>query len=334
MKKIALSMLTLGIVLPATSAQASSTITASKVKTGETDYAATILKDTKVMNHGTYGNYDYKHYFSKIKAGTKVVITGHKLVDGYNFFVLKGNRYLPVDDQLIRIDKKLSSNIQSGKDFVTKTEQSYLDSSKNEKFYKEYEAFLKGPQNPYHKWLDGKENTMTLSLIGLPGEITEEAMEPVSYSDWLGRKDSINSKSSAPKVNVLSKQFKKDFFNSKSNIVLNHKSGESWRKVWETYGPTSDYKTQYGNFYAGDEAGFMTTKDGKKVTKLIYKSKKKVSYKDWINYYGKPQKTEFHNGKNIEHILTYNQSKYGYKVIVGFDSYKGYVKYILKEKIK
>lgn len=100
------------MLLPTANAQAATKV--SELKVGNQDYNATILKDTVAFNRETY-NLPASKQKTQVKAGTKVVVTKHKLVKGYNFLMLKGNRYIPADDSLIEINEALKSNIDHDK---------------------------------------------------------------------------------------------------------------------------------------------------------------------------------------------------------------------------
>ncbi|WP_414054284.1 hypothetical protein ACMGE6_02180 [Macrococcus equi] len=193
---------------------------------------------------------------------------------------------------------------------------------------------MKSDKNYYHKWLNGKEDLLTLGLIGKGDGLTEEAMLPASYYNWNKNiKNSIEIKD-ITKVDVLSDKFKDGFVDSNKNIIANHKIGENARKVYANFKSYNRMQTTYGEFNVGSYAGFKSDKSFEKVTKLMYTSPDNVTYNEWLKVYGEPDDYTFKVDKNIEHILTYNKVNTGYKVIVGFDSYKGHLKYIIKERIK
>lgn len=335
MKKTGLALLAIGMLLPTANAQAATKV--SELKVGNQDYNATILKDTVAFNRETY-NLSASKQKTQLKAGTKVVVTKHKLVKGYNFLVLKGNRYIPADDSLIEINDALTSNIDYDKAHLTNRAKYLLKQSAKKKYAKQYKSFLTVLDKDYQNWMNGKENMMLLSLVGQNVSITSEGRDLISYAEWVKRKMPRIKLNPQPKdtakVDILSDQFMRDFINSKDNIVRGHKVGEKATDVNKDYKINDAMVTFAGAFQYGRNAGFSVDEKTGKVNKLIYVPNKTVTYDQIISKYGQPKETAFSNKTVLEHILSYDKSEYGYKVHVGLDSFKGNVKYIIKEEIK
>lgn len=338
MKKIVLSTLALSLIFPLT-ADAKS-LKPTDIKVGNKDYKAVVLKDISIQNRENYGFNSVKKP-NKIKKGTKVTITKHKLIRGYNFFVLNGNRYMAVDNTSIKITGPSKTAIDYDKKHVSKYAKSLLadKNTQKQKYYNDYKKFVLNQDQQYQKWVENKENTLLMGLVGIVEPVTEEAMYILSYKDWLPNRNMKIDKNILPykdfkKINFLSESFKKSFINSKNNIVRGHKAGESMGKIQNDYKATNRMSTSFGEFQVGSNAGYMHANRGNKAAKVMYVTSKNISYKDWVAYYGQPTSEQLTTKHRIEHILTYDKSQYGYNVKVAFSSHKGYLKYIIKEKIK
>ncbi|WP_414044922.1 hypothetical protein ACMGE5_00400 [Macrococcus equi] len=335
MKKIGLAILALGVMVPTLNAQAATKV--STLKVGNQDYSATILKDTVAFNRETYTLPPAKQK-TQLKAGSKVVVTKHKLIKGYNFLVLKGNRYIPADDALIEINDALKSNIDYDKSHLTARAKCLIKQSAKKKYAKQYKSFLTILDKDYQNWMAKKEDAKFLSMVGQTVPITSEGRELITYDQWFKKNMPKIKYNPAPKdtvkVDILSDQFMKDFINSKNNIVRGHKIGEKAVDVNKDY-KIKDYMVTFmGLFQYGNNAGFEVDNKTGKVSKLIYVPSKTVTYEQIIKKYGQPKATASSNKTVLEHILTYDKSQYGYNVHVGLDSFKGNVKYIIKEAVK
>ncbi|WP_414054249.1 hypothetical protein ACMGE6_01975 [Macrococcus equi] len=334
MKKLALSVLSIGLLLPSLPAFAEvKTSKPSEIKVGNRDYSAVMLKDTNVMIKDTYIRSN--NYFKTLKAGTKVVVVKHKLIDGYNFLVLKGNYYLPVDDSNLKIIGKSNTAIDYDRTFSWLAEQR-LKEAKGKKYYTEYRQYIVNRDRYFKTWANNKEETLILTLVGGTGALTQEANGILKYADWLAGGKSTGDKPRFDKedtanIDFTSKGFIKDYVNSTDNIVRGHKAGELAGKVNNDFRAYQTMVTNIGEYKVGNNAGYQ----GYKVAKnLIYAPKKPVSYYAIKKAYGIPASSELSRKHIVEHTLKYDKSKYGYDLYVVFDSYKGNLKYMYKKPLK
>lgn len=339
MKKIAISALTLSLLLPSLSVHAQVTPTKpSELKVGNKDYSAVMLKDTKVMIRNSL--YNSKQNIKTIKAGTKVTITKHKLVRGYNYLVLKGNYYMPVDDENIKITKPSNTSIEYNES-LSGLAVKRLNEAKNKKYYSAYKEYTISKDYIYKHWIDNKEISIMLTLVGGDGMIEDDANGLMTYKDWIqsgkpSKEVYSKPKEDTAKIDFTSKQFIKEYVNSKENIVRGHKAGDILGKVNNDYRVSRTFNTTIGEFDAGNNAAYQGARKGSKIvaTKLIYAPKDGVSYYAIKRAYGKPVNSTLTRKHIVEHILKYDKSKYGYDLYVVFDSYKGNLKYMYKTPVK
>lgn len=213
-----------------------------------------------------------------------------------------------------------------------------LKQSAKKKYAKQYKAFVKVADQDYQNWMNRKEALEFLSLVGQNIATTSEGRDYYTYDQWVkNRMPRIKLNppvTDTAKVDILSDQFMKDYINSKTNIVRGHQIGDKVSTVKKDYKISNSMVTYFGEFLYGRNAGFSADMKTGKVTKVVYVPNKTVTYEQIISKYGQPTETAFPNKGILEYIAAYDKSDKGYNVYVGFDSFKGNVKYIVKEKVK
>lgn len=316
----AVSLLSLAVV--GSSVQAESL---TKIDRGVNTYEAVTTK--------AITGYD-RDNFSEIKysKGKKIVIVERQYKHGYDYIVTKGNVYFQFDHKAIKITKRLPGKTDYSKYKMSSTLVNEL--KKLGKNHKDYQAYKKAAIN-YEKLRQRTETKLFNDKLAL--ELQHEAIVPggisgpgvLTYKDWLSfKKDSF--KVASCKVNakyqfdIMDKAFIKQYMSTSNKTVKGISPGVDIGK----YKACELYGSGYGYAFKAANVGFSITQKYKSKDVFIYPTKK-YTYDQVIQRLGKPTSTKYVAKGVHEYQATYQ--KKGYKVIVGFDQFKGDLKYLVKK---
>ncbi|WP_414055766.1 hypothetical protein [Macrococcus equi] len=330
MKKILSTIVAGGLLLTSTPANAA-VPKASDLPRAVKSYEASMLKTVKAYDRDGWKPVT-------LYKGQKVTIVQRKYINGYDFLITKGNVYFPISNSTVKIIKPVSGKVNY--DAYHMTPQLKQELKKLGTSHRDYQAYKKAAVN-YERGFKETEGYMFVALLArtlhhneiIPGGL--ETPPYVTYKSWIAEKRPSYDYSgykcnvaSKYKINVLSNAFVKEYMNNNFNLRGMY-PGKAWNYKMGICKLTG---TKYGYFYSQGNVGY-TFKAGYKMKNIGVIPTQKVTYKQAINFYGKPSSVQYVTNGVHETIATYNADKYnGYKVVMGFDKYKGNMKYMIKFK--
>lgn len=286
--------------------------------------------------------YDKANYkVIKLAQGKKITIVERKVLDGYDYLIAKGNIYIPINNNTVTIKKKLPGKVDYNKYRMSKTLQSELKKlGTNHRDYANYKRDAISYEKEMKRSIDGFIPSLLAVKLHhqttIPGGI--EGPETMTYKQWISTNYAPNNpgKVKCPvlkgnKLNLFSDAFKNHYFatNSKRlNTTAPGQVADFQRPVCKMTG------TGYGYFLSNGNVGYsLTANYPMKVKDTAVIATYPYSYKTMIAKLGKPTSVKHVVNKVDETQVTYNKDKHdGYKVVVGFDRYKGDFKYMIKVK--
>lgn len=336
MRKICIAMIATALLLPGQTVNATKLVP-STMNIGIKSYQAVLQKSTKVIN-GDTGS------ILTLKKGKSVTIVERKVVDGYDFLVLKGNLYIPVDDSIIKIGRPLDEKINYSATKMDPLAKSWLNQlSGHEKYYNAYKKYatIQG-LNRANFTKANMRSIITNRMYGtIPAHSTWGTPYIDSYDMWVNygmttaRKETYYScKDSTVKIDILSDQFKKVYFESESRTI---KGLQKYKAISSVAAQPCDYLgTDAGYVWRIGDVGYVkdypkTGTDNGYIKEVVITPSQKVTYSQLVKQYGKPSSVKVLKRNRIEYQMTYETSfEDSFKIIVAMDRKDGRVKYLRK----
>ncbi|WP_414055833.1 hypothetical protein [Macrococcus equi] len=336
MKKLSLSLVTTALLFTTQTADAAKVVPSS-MNIGVKSYEAVIQKATRAVNGDT-------SEVTTLKKGKKVTVVERKVVDGYDFLVLKGNLYIPVDDSNIKIGKALAAKINYSKTKMDPLAKAWLDDLTGyEEYYYPYKKYLyiQG-QNRANFTKANMRSLITNRMYGtVPAHSTWGTPYVSSYDMWVdmgmetARKETYYScNNSTVKIDILSDQFKNIYFDSETRTI---KGLKKYQDVSSVAAQPCDYLgTDAGYVWRIGDVGYVkdypkTGTNNGQIKEVVITPSKKVTYHQIIKKYGKPTSVSVSKKNRVEYKMIYDTSfEDSYKIIVAMDRKNGKVKYLRK----
>lgn len=270
------------------------------------------------------------------KKGSKFTIVERKYINGYDYIVTKGDYYLRFDNSAINIFKSLPGKTDYSKYKMSqslKDELAYIGADNY--YYDKYKAAAIS----YEKYNQLIWDDMFPDLLAntfqnqyIPGR--DYFSEPTkTFDKWIedGKPEAYGSASgcivpSKYDFDILSKQFTSEYMYSNNRSVKGIKRG----KAAFGYQTCENLGTGYGYAHKGASVGFTTT-NSQKVKDIFVFPNKEYTYNQTIAKLGRPTSEKYITKGVHEYQAIYNSNPHnGFKIIVGFDQYKGNLKYMVK----
>lgn len=272
--------------------------------------------------------------FSEIKypKGKKIVIVERQYKHGYDYIVTKGNVYFQFDHKAIKVTKRLPGKTDYSKYKMSSTLVNELKKlGKNHKDYQAYKKAAISYEKLYQKMGDKLFNDKLALQLQHQAIVPRGMTSPnaITYKDWTYKREpeyKVNKCKVNPKYqfDIMDKAFIKQYMSTSNKTVKGIAPGVDIGK----YQACELYGSGYGYAFKAANVGFSITQKYKSKDVFIYPTKK-YTYDQVIQQLGKPTSTKYVAKGVHEYQATYQ--KKGYKVIVGFDQFKGDLKYLVKK---
>ncbi|MBC9875662.1 MULTISPECIES: hypothetical protein [Staphylococcaceae] len=308
-------------------------------ETRPSDLPRKIQSYEAVLKQSVYAFDKANYNVIKLYKGRKITIVERKVLDGYDYLIAKGNIYIPINNNTVAIKKKVAGKVNYNTYRMSKTLQSELKKlGPNHRDYANYKRDAISYEKEMKRSIDAflpsliavklhKQTTIPAGLEG-PDTMTYKQWASSNYAPSPVRKVTCPV-SKGNKLNLFSNSFINHFFGTNSYRLNTTAPGQSLnyeRPVCKMTG------TGFGYFLSNGNVGYsLTANYPMKVKQTAVIATYPYSYKTIIDKFGKPTSVKHVVNRVDETQVTYNADKHnGYKVIVGFDRYKGNLKYMIK----